>query len=52
MKRKRKTPVQRAARRRAGAMLKSFQAQVFESKKDKARRKTRLKGGENARQGW
>jgi hypothetical protein len=52
MKGKKKSAVQKAQRRRAGAMLKTFQAQVFESKRDKARRKTRLRKSQDPREGW
>jgi len=52
MKGKKKSAVQKAQRRRAGAMLKTFASQVFQNKRDKARRKTRLKGGQDPKEGW
>jgi hypothetical protein len=51
---KRKKPAGRsnkAVRKRIGSMLKGFRAQVFRSREDRAR-KSRLKPGEDAREGW
>jgi hypothetical protein len=52
MKSKKKPSWAKAARRRAGAMLKPFHSQVFESRRAKERRKTRLRKDRDPREGW